>query len=418
MFRLLVILLAGLGAARGENWPGWRGSRGDGTSLERGIPTRWSGTENIRWKTALPGQGHASPIVWGDRVFTVAAVAETEARELLCVDRLSGSLLWAKTVITSPFERKHSLNSFASSTPATDGTNIYVSFLDRSEMVAAAYDFAGNQQWLVRPGPFSSMHGFCSSPVLFEDKVILNGDHDGDSYLVALSRANGRTLWKTPRANQTRSYCVPIIRELSGRTQMILSGDKTVASYDPRNGQPHWLMDGPTDQFVASIVYNPGADLLFVTGGYPELHLLGLKHDGHGRIGDSKIAWRGTRGVSYVPSPISSGDYFFIVSDGGIASCLEAKTGKTLWQERLGGDHNASLVSAENRVYFMSIKGVATVVEAAPEFRVLGKNDLGEPVFASPAISNGEIFLRGGQHLFCIAEAAGSSPPVKAPLPP
>jgi outer membrane protein assembly factor BamB len=185
---------------------------------------------------------------------------------------------------------------------------------------------------------------------------------------------------------------------------MILSGDKSVASYDPANGKLHWIMDGPTEQFVASIVYNPEADLLFVSGGFPELHILGLKHDGRGKIGDEKIVWRSKRGVSYVPSPVSLGSYFYIVSDGGIGSCYEAKTGKLMWQERMGGEHHASLVTTPGRVYFLSDNGLTTIVEAGPEFKVLAKNDLAEKTFASPAISNGQIFIRGDKHLFAIGK--------------
>lgn len=397
-------LAALLPAALAENWPSWRGPRMDGSSAEQGVPWKWSAAENVRWKSAMPGHGYSSPVVFGDRIFILTALLDSEERQLVCVGRKDGKVLWAETVVRAPLERKHELNSHASSTPATDGTNVYASFLEKDRMVVAAYDFEGKRKWIARPGEFYSMHGFCSSPVLFEDKVVINGDHDGDSYIVALDRTDGRTVWKTPRANRTRSYCVPIVRELSGRTQMILSGDKSVASYDPSSGALHWIMDGPTEQFVASIVYNPNADLLFVTGGYPDLHILGLRHDGRGKIDASRIAWRSNKGVSYVPSPISAGDHFFIVSDGGIASCYEARTGKLEWQERLEGGHHASLVSAEGRIYFLSDRGLTTVVEASPEFKVLSKNPLGEKCFASPAISNGEIYIRGEKHLFCIAD--------------
>src|SRR6476469_7296518 len=230
-------------ASRAENWPGWRGPRGDGTSLETHIPRTWSSSDNVAWKTELPGVGHASPIVWNDRVFTVTAVPEERARALVCLNRNDGRILWQKTVVTSPMERKHSLNSHASSTPATDGELVYVAFLDKAEMVVAAYDFEGKQRWSVRPGPFASMHGFCSSPVLYKDKVIVNGDHDGDSYIVALDRTTGQMQWKTPRENRTRSYVTPIIREIGGRTQMILSGNRCVASYDPNDGSRHWIID-------------------------------------------------------------------------------------------------------------------------------------------------------------------------------
>jgi outer membrane protein assembly factor BamB len=383
-----------------ENWPVWRGPRGDGTSQEPKVPVHWSGQSNMVWKTALPGSGHASPIVWSDRIFTVSAVEDE--RVLFCLNTEDGSVRWRETVLKAPLEGKHRLNSHASSTPATDGKQVYVAFLDGKQMAVAAYDLDGHRRWLVRPGPFASMHGFCSSPILFEDKVIVNGDHDGDSYLVALSREDGRTLWKTPRENHTRSYCVPLLRTLSGRDQMILSGDKCVASYDPHNGSRHWVIDGPTDQFVASVVYNPGADLLFVTGGYPDHHILAVRPDGQGNITDTHIAWRTNKGVSYVPSPISEGDYFLIVSDAGFGCCFQAATGQLHWQERLGEQH-ASLVSAGGLVYFLNDAGVTHVIRPGPSYELVAKNVLGEECFASPALSNGRIYIRGYEHLFCIA---------------
>lgn len=381
-------------AVLAENWPCWRGPRMDGTSVEAKVPVHWSATSNILWKTEIHGLGHASPIVWKDRVFTVTAIPEQQARVLLCFNRSDGKVVWQKTVLTAPLEGKHRLNSHASSTPATDGELVYVAFLDRKEMLVAAYDFAGRQKWLVRPGPFSSMHGFCSSPILFKDKVIVNGDHDGDSYIVALDRSSGSTLWKTPRQNKTRSYCVPLIRNLDGRTQMVLSGDKSVASYDPANGNLHWIIDGPTDQFVASPVYNEQANLIFITGGYPEHHSLALTPRG-------KIIWRTNRGVAYVPSPIAVGEFFFVVSDSGVAHCFEAATGKIIWAERMG-EHHASLVSANGLVYFLNDDGVMNVIRASREFAPVAKNELGERTFASPAISEGRIFLRSDKHLFCI----------------
>lgn len=412
---LVVLSAFGLHAARAENWPGWRGPRGDGTSEEKTAPLHWSAASNVVWKTEVPGLGHASPIVWDNRVLTVSCLPETEERVLLCLDRLGGKTLWQQTVLKSPLEKKHRLNSHASSTPATDGKLIYVAFLDVQDMAVAAYDFAGKQKWLVHPGTFKSTHGFCSSPVLWNDKVIVNGDHDGESYIVALDRSTGKTLWKTPRANHTRSYCVPIIMHLSGRNQMILSGDKSVASYDPDSGKPHWYLRGPTEQFVASLVYNPKADLLFLTAGFPQHHLLGLRHDGKGELGDvmhvpeaklPQVAWHHTKAsmVSYVPSPISVGDYFLVVSDPGFANCLDAKTGELLWQEKLGS-HHASPVLANGLVYFVSDDGVTTVVKPGKTFEVAAKNELGDKVFASPAISRGQIFLRGEKAIYCIGEA-------------
>ncbi|MBM3880058.1 MAG: serine/threonine protein kinase [Verrucomicrobia bacterium] len=397
---LSVGLAAGLWA---EDWPAWRGPRGDGTSLETNLPVHWSATSRVAWKVPVPGQGHASPIVSGERVFTASALPELEERVLLSYERATGRLLWQETVVKAPLERKHTLNSHASSTPATDGELVYVAFLEVQQMLVAAYDFSGRARWVVRPGEFKSMHGFCSSPVLFQDKVILNGDHDGNGYLVALARSDGRELWRVARPNHTRSYCVPTLFEAAGRTQMVLAGSLCVASYDPRDGGLHWIIDGPTEQFVASLVYHPGVELFFMTGGYPEHHLLAIRPDGLGNVTRTHIAWRHNRAsyVAYVPSPIVVGDYFLIVSDPGYACAFEVGTGKLLWQEKLG-EHHASLVSAGGLVYFLSDEGVTTVVRPGPEYMPVARNELGERCFASPALSRGQIFIRSDRHLFCI----------------
>lgn len=399
---LLLLLLTLAGISHAENWPQWRVPRLDGTSTENGFPLRWSATDTIAWKTELPGRGHASPLVWNDRIFTVSAVRDTEERVLICLDRGSGKILWRQAVVKAPMERVHSENSHASSTPATDGERVFCAFLDGREVVVAAYDFAGKQLWLKRPGVFSSVHGFCSTPVPFEDKVIVNCDHDGDGYIVALARDDGRELWRIERPNKTRSYCTPLIREAGGRVQMVLAGSKCVASYDPRTGKLLWMIDGPTDQFVASPVFNERADLFFITGGFPDHHILAVRPDG-------TIAWRTTRGVAYVPSPIAVGDWFLITDDRGFAHCFDAKSGAILWQERFGRQH-ASLVSAEGRVYFLNDDGVCHVVNAGPKFELVARNDLGESTYASPALSEGQLFIRGERHLFCIGQRAVTAP--------
>jgi outer membrane protein assembly factor BamB len=406
MNRLLQSLLAGTlvtGAVSAENWAAWRGPTGDGQSGESGIPVTWSEGKNIVWKKPFADNGHASPIVWENRLFLIAANLDREQRQLVCLDADSGKTVWERTVVKSPLERKHRLNSWASSTPATDGKTVYIAFLDEEDMVVAAYDFAGNQKWLVRPGVFSSRHGFCSSPVIWKDKLIVNGDHDGESYIVGLNRQTGKTLWKTPRPNKTRSYCVPTIYRLGNRNQMVLSGDQSVASYDPDTGQTHWYLKGPTEQFVASLVYNPKADLLFMTGGFPEHHIMGLRHSGQGVIDDQQVAWHHTRAswTSYVPSPISEGDYFLIVSDTGYACCFAAKTGELQWQEKLG-KHHASLVSADGNVYFLSDQGECRVIKPGPEYRLVSENILDDKFMASPAISNGRIYLRGEKSIYCV----------------
>lgn len=416
--RLVVLIFFAAGLIRAENWPGWRGPNGDGVSAEKGIPTKWNSTENIAWRIVVPGEGHSSPIVWGDKVFLTSSLTEKNKRILLCIDRLSGQTVWQRDVVQSPPETIHRLNSRASGTPATDGKQVYVTFM-RAEgdkviapnvgserlitpgkIIVAAYDLDGNKKWKTNVGDFVSAHGFNTCPVLFEDLLILNGDHDGDAYLVALDRQSGRQRWRTRRENKTRSYVTPIIREIDGITQMILSGSLCIASYDPHNGKRHWIVDGPTEQFVASMVYD--GKYVFATGGYPERHTLAIRPDGKGNVTDTHIAWRTTRGAAYVPSPIISGRYLLMVADSGIASCFEARTGKRHWMERLPGGHSPSPVSADGLVYFVSDRGVATVIRPSETFAVIAKNELGDPVSASPAISQGQIFLRTHQHLYCI----------------
>lgn len=398
----LVCLPMFTSVAAAENWPQWRGPRGDGTSNESNVPTAWGPNENVAWKVPVPGSGHSSPIVWQDRIFVASCLEESNERLLVCFDRATGRQLWQQVVLESPLEDKHQLNSFASSTPATDGELVYVTFLDQTEMVVAAYDFAGQRRWLVRPGGFSSKHGYCSCPVLFEGTVIVNGDHDGNAYLVSLDKTTGTIRWKIDRENKTRSYVTPLIREIDGRTQMILSGSKCVASYDPRDGSRHWIIDGPTEQFVASLVYN--GELLFLTAGYPELHMLAIRPDGSGNVTDTHVAWRTKKGASYVPSPIAAGDYFLVVSDGGVASCFEAKTGERLWMERLGTHYSSSLVSAGGLVYFTSDEGHTTIIRPGAKLDVVKESDLGEYSYASPAISHGQLIFRGEKHLIAIGQ--------------
>lgn len=411
-------------SADAENWPGWRGPRGDGSSLDTSVPTEWDGAtgKNILWKVPIPGEGHASPVIWQDRVFVVSCLPDEQARVLMCLDRTNGKVLWQKAVMSSPLETKHNLNSFASGTPATDGELVYVSFLEvdgrtvpapnvgaprpitPGEMVVAAYDFNGNRKWLVKPGSFISAHGFCSSPILYKDSVIVNGDHDGDSYIVALDRKTGDTLWKVDRPHKTRSYVTPIIRDVAGRTQMVLSGSKHIASYDPATGKRHWEIDGPTEQFVASMVFD--GNLFFMTSGFPDHHVMGIRPDGTGDVTDTHVAWHQTSAKCYVPSPVVLDGHLIVADDRGTANCFDAKTGEALWKERIGQHFSASLIHANGLAYLIADDGVTTIVRPGPKLDVVAENSLGEFCFASPAISDGQLFIRGEKNLYCIEESA------------
>lgn len=401
----LVVVAFGLSLtpiARGEDWPQWRGPRGDGSSTEKVVPTKWSATENVYWKVEVAGGGHSSPIVVGDKVFLTTALEKEQKRVLICFDRRSGKQLWSTVVLSAPLEGKHQLNSYASATPACDGERVFVSFLEKPKIELACYDLNGREIWRKSPGEFHSVHGFCSSPVIYKDLVILNCDQDAEAWIVAYDRKTGEERWRTDRPNRTRSYCTPLIAELAGKTQMVLSGSKSVASYDPETGKQFWVTDGPTEQFVASLVHTQG--MLFVTGGFPQLHVLGIDPSGSGNVTKTHIRWRDHRGVSYVPSPVAYDQWFFIVSDGGVGSCFDAKTGKILWKERLGRHHSSSAVCAGGNVYFLDDDGTTHVLKAGPTFEMISENALGENAYASPAISQGQIFIRTAQHLWCIGK--------------
>ena len=404
----LAAVLTVASAGMAEPWPSWRGPRGDGTSAETGVPVRWGAEQNVLWKVPIVGKGHSSPAIWGGRIFVTTCNERSKKRLLLCLDADSGKLLWERTVLTAPLERKNRLNSYASSTPATDGKHVWVSFLDRKRVVVACYDTAGRDIWRKSPGELHAVHGFCSSLLLYKDMVILNGDQDAPAYIVAFDQATGAERWRADRPNRTRSYCPPVVFRLAGKDQLVLSGSKCVASYNPNDGKQYWLVDGPTEQFVASLVTTEG--MLMVTGGYPTLHIIGIRPDGAGNVTDSHVAWHVRKNPSYVPSPIACGKHLFLVSDKGHASCLEAKTGKYMWTQRLGRHHSASPVLAEGRLYFVDDDGKTHVLNAAPKFERIALNELGEKCFASPAISGGRIYLRAERHLYCMGK---DTPPAK-----
>lgn len=406
--------------AGGENWPCWRGPRGDGTSADEQLPTRWDCEtgENVRWKVAVPGSGHASPIVWEDRVLVVGCIDKSQERVLTCLDRRSGKTLWQQVVLKSPLETKHALNSRASSTPATDGKLIFVSFLEvdghtipspnvdvprpitPGRMVIAAYDFAGKQQWAVRPGEFISAHGYCASPVLFENLVIINGDHDGDAYVVALEKQTGKIVWSTPREHKLRSYVTPIVRKFAGRDQLIFSGSKSIVGLDPRTGKSIWKIDGPAEQFVASMVSDER--YVYMAAGYPTHHVMAIKPDGLGNVTDTHVAWHETNAKCYVPSPVVVEGFLIVPDDRGTANCFATGTGQRFWQERLGKHYSASLVTAGGLVYLTVDDGVTKVVRPGEKLEVVNENHLGEHCYSSPAISQGCFFFRGEQHLICV----------------
>jgi outer membrane protein assembly factor BamB len=407
-FLTFAVLLAGFlpgVTARAEPWPGWRGPRGDGTCAEPGVPTNWDVSRAL-WKTEIPGRGHASAIVWGARVCTATGLPATKERVLLCLDRATGKILWQQTVVQGPLEPLNKENSHASGTPATDGERVYVAFRVGDEIVVAAHELAsGKQVWLVRPGTHTGEWGFSNEPMLYQDKVILDGDSKGDSFLVALRRTDGKTLWRVPRTHQGISYSAPLIREMAGRPQLIQCGDRCVTSFDPDTGRQLWTVDGPSEEFVATPTYSEKAGLVYVSSSWPKQVIFAIRPNGSGNVTETHIAWRDNKGAPYVPSLLVAGDFLLSINNSGVAFCYEAATGKVLWQERLGR-HHASPVLVGGLVFFISDDGQINVVKPGARFERVAKYELGESCYASPAISDGQVFLRGFQHLFCLGRKA------------
>ena len=404
-----VLFVTFAGALSAEDWPGWRGPRADGTVADKGFALTWNAKDgtNIKWKLALPGTGHSSPVVSKGKVFVAGCVEADKTRVLYCVDRASGKLVWEKAAVVSDLEKKHGENTYASSTPATDGERVYITFLDKPQLRVYCYDFDGKLLWEKNPGEFHSVHGFCSPPVLYKDLVIVNGDQDAprgqSAYIVAFDKKTGEEKWRADRPNKLRSYCPPVVIEVSGKKQLVLTGSKCVASYDPDTGKQLWLIDGPTEQFVSSMVMHDG--VLLLTAGFPKNWIMAIDPSGTGNVTKSHVLWSKAGEGGYVPSPVAHAGKLFLVDDAGVASCWDVKTGKQFWKERLSAKkHHASAVAADGRIYLTSDEGMTFVLKAGAEFEVLAKNPLGEPVFASPAFSDGDIFIRGAKHLWCIAE--------------
>jgi outer membrane protein assembly factor BamB len=402
-------------AALADNWPQFRGPRSQGLSLETGLPVKWSASSNVRWKTPLPGPGHSSPIVWGERIFLTAFRPEGSMRRLfgsaqgkllvLCLEKGSGRVLWEREVAAERIEPVHSTNSPASPTPATDGRYLYVYFGSRG---LVCFDFDGKKIWENLLGPFPNEWGSASSPVLYGNMVLLNCDTDAEDFLLAVDKNTGKTLWRTSRSEVNRSWPTPFIWHAEGRDEVVVSGSGRVKGYDPRDGRELWSVSGLTTWVTPTPVSAHG--LLYVAANGPGGNIImAIRPGGRGDATRTHVAWRYDRSAPYSSSPVVVGDYLYAVKNGGVMTCLNAKTGALVWQERLParGEYYASLLAADGKVYALSEGGEVTVVAAKPAFEVLSTNQMGERCMASPAISGGQIFIRTDQHLFCIGGPRG-----------
>jgi outer membrane protein assembly factor BamB len=418
-----------------ENWPGWRGPGSLGVSTEKGIPVQWDMSKNVQWKVEVPGLGHSSPIVWGDRIFVTTAVSSDPREDnwqkgffsgerkpdeaeiswqVLCFDRETGKLLWQKTAVRrKPLNARHTKNSYASQTPVTDGTYVYVFFGDQGMY---CYDFQGNVIWSRELGSFTMRRGWgaASSPVLYQDLVIQTCDQEtGESFVIALDKKSGKTVWKTDR-DELSSWSTPYLYLQGARPELIVNATRGIRSYDPRSGKLLWECRGPaTSITVPTPTFSNG--LIIVSSGFIAEQVRPITAFRPGASGDltlkegetksDAIVWRQMAAAPYIPSPTAYGDYVYVLLDQGFIACYEAKTGREVYARRridVGANFSASPVALDGKLYCASEDGDVFVIKAGPEYELLAKNSMGESIMASPALSGGKMFIRALKHLYCI----------------
>ena len=408
--KILVLTLAFTALAfpiSAEDWTQFRGPDGQGHSATRALPTEWSTTKNVVWRQTIPGTGWSSPILLKDKIFLTTAVKPEGGGDLslrtLCLDSHSGKVLWDTPVFSTSAVGMHSKNSHASATPITDGERLYVHF---GPYGTAALDFRGKVLWRNSSLKYPPVHGNGGSPALAGQALIFSCDGASDPFVVALNKQTGEVLWRKPRAltvKKTFSFCTPLVITVAGQTEVILPGSGAVAAYDPKDGREIWRARyGEGYSVVPRPVFSHG--LLFLSSGFDKPSLLAIRPDGQGDVTDTHIAWRIDKGAPNTPSPLIVGDELYFISDAGIMTCADAKTGQVHWQERLGGGFSASPVFAAGRIYAQNEEGIGTVVKPGTNFVMLAKNDLKERSLASYALDENALYIRTAGHLYRVQE--------------
>jgi len=395
--------------AAADEWPEFRGPAGDGTSMATGVPVEWGVKKNVRWKQRIPGSGWSSPVLAGGKIFLTTATGsvaeENVSLRALCIDAKTGHIVWDEEVFrpaAADAKIMHEKNSLASATPIVAGDRLFVHF---GHMGTAALDLDRNIIWRQTDLKYSPQHGNGGSPALVDGLLVFSCDGDDQQFIAALDQKTGEVRWKTPReteAGRTFSFCTPLVIEVDGDEQVISPGSGMAGAYDPEDGREIWRVNyGEGFSVVPRPVTAHG--LVYICSGFMRANLLAVNPRGAtGDATQSNVVWRHDRGVPTTPSVVICGDAVYFVSDNGVATCLDAHTGKVHWTERLGGNFSASPVCAEGRVYFLSEDGVMYVVAADPRYELLATNDLGERTLASPAVDDGALYIRTASHLWRI----------------
>lgn len=415
--RLLAsLVLTGLFASAvcAQEWTRFRGPNGTGISRASGIPTKWS-DHHQQWKAKVPGLGHSSPVIWGNKVFLLSADPEDATRYVLCYDATNGKQLW-KQDYASTVHHLHLRSSFASCTPAVDSERVYVAWSTPNQTLLKAFDHAGEEAWTVDLGRWVSQHGFGTSPIVYEDMVILHnsqqadqlddGEAPGESFMLAFDRATGQERWRTPLVSKNVCYSVPFIHQAGdGRPELVCtSTGNGVFSLDPRTGKENWSIDVFKMRTVGSPIF-AGGHIFGSTGSgrYSGNYIVAVKPGPNPELA-YELKNSGGFKAPYVPSLIQKNDHVFLLYDRGFASCINAKTGEIRWFERTGADYSGSPIMIDDRIFSIDEDGVVWVMAAnASKYELLAKNELGEPSRATPAVSGNKMFLRTESHLICIA---------------
>ncbi|HET7286613.1 MAG TPA: PQQ-binding-like beta-propeller repeat protein, partial [Pyrinomonadaceae bacterium] len=414
---IVALVVTGLGSfarsASAGNWPQWRGPDGTGISNEKNLPSEWSPTKNIKWKTPIEGRSHSSPIVWGNRVFLTTSIEgevvpgakavthfekdkeylhpdsvgadRKHTFKVLCIDRDTGKILWQSTAWEgTPYDNRHRKSSYAASTPTTDGKLVYAFFGTEG---LYAYDFKGNLAWKAQLGNLGTVGmGTGTSPILFDNLVIVQCDEENGaaSFIVAVDKKTGKEVWKTPRKVQV-SWSTPLLVRTATRAELITSGTEFLISYDPATGKEFWRHKGVESNAIPSPVANN--EMAYLVAGSPAKIAYAIKLGQNGDLtGTPNVPWKYEKGTAYVPSPILYGDYLYLTTDRGILTCIDAKTGEVKYEGGripIPATFTASPVAFENKILMTSEDGDTFIVKAGPKHEILGTNSVGEPVYAS-----------------------------------
>jgi outer membrane protein assembly factor BamB len=429
-----IVTALSLSASASAQWPQWRGPGGLGVSGETNLPTEWSPTKNILWKTEIPGRGHSSPVVSNGLIFVTAAIKGKEVPgrkapvhlnfdyspgyvhpdavdiefmetlKIYAVDAKTGRIAWERVAYDGVmFDDRHRKNTYASSTVAADGERVYVFFESPG---LYAYDLKGNLAWKRDLGAIIKAGlGPGTSPIVYKDLLILQCDQEmgAGSAIVALNRRTGEEVWRADRKNR-RSWATPLIVNSGGRDELIASGAESVIAYDPATGRELWHASGTRSHPIPSPVATKG--LVFLTAGSQAKVVMAMRPDAAEPA--DHIVWRYNKGAAYVPSPIAVGDYLYLMTDTGIMTCIDALTGEVKYEggrPPIPSTFFASPVAFDGKILLTSEDGDSFVIKAGPVHEVLATNSVGEPVYASPAIAGGTIYIRGDKHLFAIGKS-------------